>query len=73
MCEPTQNIALLHWCRIGSFHFEWLQFYPDCGLKHRKSLFDGTVTNLLSTTLTGMPGELTSILAGFTVQGSGGP
>ena len=40
-----------NWCRIGSCHFEWLQFHPDCGLKHWKSLFDGNVTNLLNTTL----------------------
>ena len=32
--HETLHYYIENWCRIGSCHFEWLQFHPDCGLKH---------------------------------------
>lgn len=48
--QKTLHYYIEKWCRIGSCRFEWLQFYPDCGLKPGKSI-DGNVTDMLNSTL----------------------
>ena len=44
--QPNLSYYARNWCHQGSCIFQWIEFYPDCGLKSNMSE-DGNITSLL--------------------------
>ena len=44
--QKTLHYYIDNWCYKGSCVFEWIEFYPDCGMKSESRL-DGNITSLL--------------------------
>ena len=43
----TLHYYIDNWCHLGSCSFKWIEYYPDCGMKHAITNNDGNLTMLL--------------------------